>query len=220
MKGVLTVNQRRPSALILVVAVALAACTTPSGGSGSEAPSGGASQGAISNLSASIAPTPSPTPTPTPSASTDGSGGPVASGPSPTPGDIDPCTLLTQKEASAVMGMALGPGVSQQAGPDRACTFRSGLTEVRLILAPKAADAATAQAYWDAEKSQIPATVHVTTLTAFDRSAYSSGETAGVSISALFVIDGPYFFDLFCGFPACTQTASLGGAEHIAGRLP
>jgi hypothetical protein len=34
------------------------------------------------------------------------------------------------------------------------------------------------------------------------------------------VIDGTNFFDFYCGFPACSQTASVAAVQFIAGRLP
>jgi hypothetical protein len=172
---------------------------------------------AITSLQATIQPAPTGTlpPAGTPEPTSVGGGGPQ-----PTPGDIDPCTLLTQAEASAIMGKALGPGVSDVLDPDRVCTFKSGLSEVKLILAPPAPDLATATAYWDAQALQVPPGVTVVNLTAFDRSAYFSATVAGNSLSALFVISGKYFFDLYCGFPSCSQGAELGGAAHIVGRLP
>jgi len=105
-------------------------------------------------------------------------------------------------------------------GPDRVCTFKSGLSEVKVILAPPAPDSATANAYWDAERAQAPADLPITDLTLFDRSAYGNGTTVGAPVSALFVIKGQYFFDLYCGFPACTQAASITAAQLIGGRLP
>jgi hypothetical protein len=91
---------------------------------------------------------------------------------------------------------------------------------VKVILAPPAPDAATAQAYWDAARKEVPSGISVKDLSFFDRSAYGSGSAGGVSLSALFVIDGTNFFDFYCGFPACSQTASVAAAQFIAGRLP
>lgn len=162
---------------------------------------------------------PTPTPSPTVPPASPASSGAVAGG-QPTPGSIDPCTLLTQTEASNMMGKALGAGVSTTVDPDRDCTFKSGLTEVKLILAPAAPDATTAQHYWDLGRNDVPAGVSFTELTSFDRSAYGSGSAGGISFSALFVISGKYFFDLVCAYPGCSQGASIGGAQHIVGRLP
>jgi hypothetical protein len=189
----------------VVVALVLGACTG-GGTTGSTAPS----NIAAGSLSASLAPTAAPT------ASTPAS----VAGPQATPGSVDPCTLLTADEASTLMGKTLGAGVSATLDPDRVCTFKSGLSEVKLILAPQAPDTATATAYWDAERAQVPADVTITDLTLFDRSAYGSASVGGQSLSAMFVISGLYFFDLYCGFPACTQDASVTAAQLIVGRLP
>ena len=113
------------------------------------------------------------------------------------------------------MGMKLGAGVSTALDPDRVCTFKKGLTEVKLILAPPAPDAATADAYWDAERSQVPANLPVKDLKLFDRSAFGAGSAGGLSLSALFAIKGQYFFDLYCGLPGCSEDASVtAGTAH------
>ena len=202
-------------AVISIAAVALGACTTP--GSAPSAPP--ATQVAVAPLTASSVPEASPSPATSPSsepAASSGGGG----GAQPTPGSIDPCSLLTADEASKAMGKKLSAGVSAQVDPDRVCTFKTGLTEVKVFLAPPAPDAATAQAYWDKARSEVPAGISVTDLPDFDRSAYGSGQAGGASLSGLFVIDGTNFFEFYCGFPACSQTASLGAAQLIAGRLP
>ena len=98
----------------------------------------------------------------------------------PTPGSIDPCSLLTADEASTAIGKKLSAGVSAQLDPDRVCTFKNGTTEVKVILAPPAPDAKTAQDDWDQARSEIPAGVPVTDLSYFDRSAYGSGSAGGL----------------------------------------
>jgi hypothetical protein len=201
-------------ALLSIPAIALGACTSAASPS---APT--TSQVAVAPLTATAIPESSPSTTGSPSsqptASTGGGGGAQ-----PTPGSIDPCSLLTADEASKVIGKKLSAGVSAQLDPDRVCTFKNGLTEVKVILAPPAPDAATAQAYWDAARKEVPSGISVKDLSFFDRSAYGSGSAGGVSLSALFVIDGTNFFDFYCGFPACSQTASVAAAQFIAGRLP
>jgi len=202
MKGDL-VSSKHARVSILSLALILGACTT--GGGATSAP-----PVAVATLAATSVPVGSATAAPPE----------PSGGPQPTPGAIDPCTLLTAGEASTLMGKTLSAGVSQALDPARACTFKSGTTEVKVILAPPAPDVATATSYWDAERAQVPAGVTVTDLTVFDRSAYSNGTPAGVPVSALFVIKGTYFFDLYCGFPACTQDASVTAAQLIVGRLP
>ncbi|HEY8987942.1 MAG TPA: hypothetical protein VIM39_02900 [Candidatus Limnocylindrales bacterium] len=203
--------------LISIASVALGACTS---GASPSAPTArpAATQIAVATLTASAVPVESTSPT----ASSTGEPAPSSGGggAQPTPGSIDPCSLLTAAEASTAIGKKLSAGVSTQLDPDRACTFKDGLTEVKIILAPPAPDATTAQADWDEARSQVPADIPVKDLTYFDRSAYGSGSAAGASLSALFVIDGTNFFDFYCGFPACSQDASVSAAQLIAGRLP
>jgi hypothetical protein len=200
-------------ALISIAAVALGACTTA--GSAPSAPP--STRVAVAPLTASAVPEASPNVTASATNEPDASS---AGGAKPTPGSIDPCTLLTADEASKAIGKKLSAGVSTQVDPERVCTFKNGTTEVKVILAPPAPDAKTAQAYWDQARSEVPAGVPVKDLTYFDRSAYGSGSAGGLSLSALFVIDGTIFFDFYCGFPACSETASVAAAQLIAGRLP
>jgi hypothetical protein len=201
-------------ALISIAAVALGACTTA--GSAPSAPT--ATRVAVATLTATAVPQASPSPAASPSSEPIASSG--GGGAQPTPGSIDPCSLLTADEASTAIGKKLSAGVSTQVDPERVCTFKNGTTEVKVILAPPAPDAKTAQAYWDQARSEVPAGVPVKDLTYFDRSAYGSGSAGGLSLSALFVIDGTIFFDFYCGFPACSETASVAAAQLIAGRLP
>lgn len=201
-------------ASILCLAVVLGACTTASSPSASAAP---ASAVAVATLTVTVSPEESPSAAPV--ASPTPSGGGVAGTQAP-PASIDPCSLLTTEEASTLMGKKLGAGVSTTVDQDRVCTFKSGLTEVKLILAPPAPDAATAQQYWDAERAKAPADLKINDFKLFDRAAYGAGSFSGLSISALFVIKGVYFFDLYCGFPRCTEIASATAASLIGGRLP
>jgi hypothetical protein len=206
--------------LIGITAVALAACSTTGAGSATTSPVASSSPVSVGTLKPSIVPVATPSAVGSPS--TEPTASPAGGGPSGStaPVAIDPCSLLTSDEASTTMGMKLSAGVSTQLDPDRVCTFKSGLSELKLILAPKAPDVDTAKAYWDEERAQVPSGVKVTDLSDFDRSAYGSASVAGRSLSALFVIDGTQFFDLYCGFPACDQTKSLAAAKLIAGRLP
>jgi hypothetical protein len=200
----------RTALTAMAISLVLGACSgSPNGGAATTPP-------VISSVTATavVEATPSAATTPEPTASEIAGGGPEA-----TAATVDPCSLLTAAEASTLKGKPLGAGVSTVADQDRVCTWKNGLSEVKLILAPPS-DPATANAYWDAERATFPPHVAITDLKLFDRSAYGSGDAAGVSVSAMFVIDGGWFFDLYCGFPSCSQNASIGGAQLIAGRLP
>jgi hypothetical protein len=202
---------------LLVIALTLGACTSSGGAATSEPTQPPAAKAPVVNLQPSVL-TATPTPEPSASPSASPSDGGVAAG-QPTPGPIDPCTLLTTDEASTLIGTKLGDGVSTTVDPLRVCTFKKGTTEVKLFLGGPT-DTAAADAYWDSERAQVPADIPLTDLTLFDRSAFGSGSAGGLSIGALFAIDGNYFFDLYCGLPACTKDASITAAQLIAGRLP
>jgi hypothetical protein len=212
MKGILMSLKHR-CVSILCLALVLGACTT----SANTAPSAASSAVAVATLTATAVVA---TPIPSTAASPAGSASPGGGGAQRTPGSIDPCSLLTTEEASKLIGKKLGPGVGTTMGPNRACTFRSGPTVVRLVLAPPAPDLATAQYYWDAERARLPAGLPVKDLKLFDRAAFGAGSAGGLSVSALSVIDGTFFFDLSCALPGCTETASVAAAELIVGRLP
>ena len=154
-----------------------------------------------------------------PSASPEDSSGDDASG-KPTAGPTDPCSLLTQAEASHLIGVALGPGKRQVADPDTICTWAKGTTEVKVFLTAPTTPAA-AKAYYEAHKSEIPAGAQLTELpTFFDGSVIAKGVLPTGTIGGIFVIDGSNFFELYCGMPACSDDALKGGAQLIAGRLP
>ena len=96
----------------LVVTLTLAACTTSAG-----APSGEATQPSAPAVLQPTAVVASPNPTPAATASPTASSDAVAEGSptaEPTAGPTDPCSLLTQAEASHLIGVAL-PGPEGEA---------------------------------------------------------------------------------------------------------
>ena len=206
---------------LVSLAALLGACSSSSAGA-----SASAAPIAASSLTASTTTaTPAATPPATPTASPSTGGG----GPQPTPGSIDPCTLLTSAEASQLIGTKLPAGISEVVAPARVCTFRAGTREVRLFLWPPAPDVDTAKAYYDAARaealSKLPTEfpgvqIHQADLTLFDRSAYVSGSGSIGSVSAIYVVDGKQAFEIFCALAACSQNALQGGATLVAGRLP
>jgi hypothetical protein len=203
-------TSKRLALTIAAAAAVLGACSTPSANP--------ATQGPVATLMVAVAtatPAVTPAATSAPAPTEPGAGG------SAPPPDVDPCTLLTKDEATTLMGAKVGDGVSTVVDQDRVCTWKgSGLSEVKLFLAPKAPDAQTAQAYWDAAKAAQPADIKTADVPGFDRAAYGNGSSQGVSVSALFVIHGTWFFDLFCGFPACSVGNHVTAANLIVGRLP
>ena len=101
-----------------------------------------------------------------PSASPAASSGDVGGSEQPTAGPTDPCSPLTQAEASHLIGVALGPGKRQVADPDTICTWAKGTTEVKVFLTAPTTPAA-AKAYYEAHKSEIPDGAHITELPTF-----------------------------------------------------
>jgi hypothetical protein len=200
---------------ILSLAVVLGACTTTGAGASGSVPPIAVAPPPVSGVvpPASASTTPSTGPSASPGAS---------SGVQPTPGDIDPCSLLTQTEASTLMGKTLLAGVSAIVDPDRVCTFKSGLSEVKVFLTPPATDPATANAFYDQTRASVPAGVVIDDIQIppFARAGYGSGSAQGVPVSGLVVVDGNVGFEVYCGFPACTEIASATAATLIGGRLP
>jgi hypothetical protein len=199
---------------IAAVTLVLAACTS----SASATPPGGTTQPVslqASNAAASQAPSPSGEPSTSPTTSSGG-----AASAQPTLEPIDPCTLLTQAEASHLIGVSLGAGKQQAVGPDKVCTFAKGTTEVKIFLSPPT-DPAGAKAYYESHKSEIPSEAHITELpTFFDGSVIARASLPIGSISGIWVLDGIRFFELYCGLPDCNDAALKGGSELIEGRLP
>jgi len=203
-------RSQRALVLVSVASLAMAACTTAGASAGATSPVAVATLAATSVPEATAA-----IPTATAAASSGGPGGSAA------PSAIDPCSLLTQQEATTAVGTTVGAGSPSLVGQSRVCTWKTGTTEVKVILAPPAADAATAQAYWDAAAQDIPNGITITAIGQIgDRAAYGTGGAAGFSVSAMFVIKGAQFFDFYCGLKACTQDASVTAANLIVGRLP
>jgi hypothetical protein len=182
---------------ILVVTLALSACTSAGG-----APSSDATQPPLAIQPAPVIVPPSaavasPTPTPVASASPEAS------------------SLLTQAEASQLIGVALGPGKRQVADPDTICTWAKGTTEVKVFLTAPTTPAA-AKAYYEAHKSEVPEGGQLTELPDFfDGSVIAKGSLPVGTIGGIFVIDGSNFFELYCGMPACSDDALKGGAQLI-----
>lgn len=118
---------------IAIVALALSACSSGTGGGNpSNAPN------------ASLAP----------SASTPASGVAVTD---------DPCTVVTAEEASALAGVTFGPGKEETTGtasePGLRCTYGAGTMNVFFVQLGKAADAASAAAQWDQERAEVDGVV-------------------------------------------------------------
>jgi len=119
------------------------------------------------------------------------------------------------------MGKTLGAGVSSTAASERVCTFKSGQSEVKVFLTPPATDAATANAFYDdARASAQGLKIDDISIPPYARAGYGNGTAQGAPVSGLVVVDGNVGFEVYCGFPACGETASAAAATLIGGRLP
>jgi hypothetical protein len=160
--------------------------------------------------------TPSPTPEPSDSAAPSPSGAEAQA----TPGTINPCTLLTQDEASGYIGAKLGPGKLENVTPLMVCTWAKGATKLKIFLSPPT-DPVAAKAYYEANKSEVPEGAVISELpNLFDGALIASGKTPIGTLDGIFVLDKNEFFELYCEFPACDGQKLMDGANLIAGRLP
>jgi hypothetical protein len=201
---------------LLGATVVLGACTT-SGGLASSAPT--LPLGAVlPSLPVTLQASATTSPTPEASATAEPSQSGVAEA-SATPGPIDPCTLLTQDEASGYIGAKLGPGKLEQVDPDMVCTWAKGTTKLKIFLSPPT-DPVAARACYDAHKGEIPAPATIIELpNLYDGSLIAKAALPFGTISGIFVLDGIHFFELYCEVPACSDQNLMDGANLIAGRL-
>jgi hypothetical protein len=204
---------------LLGLTLVLGACST-TGGLASTAPTLPL-DAVLPSLPVTVqAPPPAPTPssTPEPTATAEPSSSDVVEA-SATPGTIDPCTLLTQDEASGYIGANLGPGKLENVTPLMVCTWAKGITKLKIFLSPPT-DPVAAKAYYEANKSEVPEGAVISELPNFyDGSLIASGKTPIGTLDGIFVLDKNEFFELYCEFPACDGQKLMDGANVIAGRL-
>ena len=192
------------TALFLVSAAVLAACSSSGGVATGQSPPASASAPIAAPVTA---PSGSPSSSPTDSAS------PGADDSRPVcPVAADPCDVVTLEEASALVGKPL-KGKEEEAtgsaGTGKRCTYGSMTTDVVWVQIAQAATAADAQADWDKEQAivnaaiakAIPGKVKPPSVGSVsgvgDRAAAAiwSANVAGhtISLSAIYVLDGPTF---------------------------
>jgi hypothetical protein len=178
--------------------------------------------GSVAAMVAACGGSSSPTPTPhtggaTPTPTATPGGGATQ----PTPGPLDPCTLFTQQQASTLAGTAVAAGVSGSAAAVRTCDFNGGSVFVVLGLV-QAADMATAQAYKSqAEAPILPrASSHVSLPTFANGAEIIRIARAGVTVNAIYVVDGTNFFSIACTNASPSDNALKFAATLIIGALP
>lgn len=185
----------------------------------------------------------SPTVSPTTSAT-----GQQASAPPPTafpsasgaPVSLDPCTLVTSTEASAIAHASFGAGKEETiSAASKQCVYGAQTTNVFEVTVAQAASPAEAQAQWNAAqaqaeadlKKQAPPGVNVNLNTANasgigDKAAtaYGTASIQGTQLgfSGIYVVSGATFFaitDLTVGQKPATTADMKAQAQTVLSRI-
>jgi hypothetical protein len=210
---------RRATPIIALAAASLAVLAGCSAGSG-----------AVSTSSASRASSASPAPK---AASTPSTGAAASA-------NVDPCTLVTSAEASALEGTSLGTGTESDTDGGKRCVYAAGTAGGFFVQFAQASDAASAQSDWAQEQAsaqslvqqQLPAGVSAN-FTTNDLSGLGDKAAAGsasidaaghtIAISTIYLLKGPDFL-AFGGSaldkPAATTDALEAQAKTSLARLP
>jgi hypothetical protein len=217
------IDVRRLMALALLGS-ALAACggTTPATGSPvpTSAPSATPTS-AVQTLQPSAATSATPTAAATSSASpTPLGGGPTGSNP---PLSIDPCTLLTTDQASAVNGSAYPAGVSHVMGSGSVeCVWQTSTPPSSVVVQvgqfPNVTDAQVAYA----KAQALLNGAQLEQLTGFaDDAVIARGSGAGMTTGGIYVREGSTFFDVvYLNGTVPTDDQLKYYATLILGELP
>lgn len=205
---------------LVVLAVALGACSgTAATASGTPVAGGGGSASAASTTPAPTAP---PAPTPAPSSSGSEVIGPV-------PSDFDPCTLLTPDQATAINGLSYGPGTAHVLHNGAVeCVWGHdsppGSITVQVVVAASSDAAATAFANSQVDlhgfnPQPVPSFFQPATS---DQKAVIARAPAGtISTGGIYVLDGTVFFDVvYLGGTAPSDGQLRVAALLVLGAIP
>jgi hypothetical protein len=192
----------------LVSGLAVIACTGGTPATGSPLPTTASSATTSPSASPTVAVrtlTPSAATSPTPSASataatSSNSPTPLGGGPSGSgvPVAIDPCSLLTNDQATAVNGVTYGDGVAHDMdNGGRECVWQSKSPAASVVVQigqfPSVSEAQIAFGQAQAEL----AGAQVETLTGFaDDAAIGRGAAAGLATGGIYVREGSTLFDV------------------------
>jgi hypothetical protein len=207
---------------LLVVAACSAASTTPTATVAPAASTPAVTLAPTANPTAN--PTAGPSPSPSPSAPVEATGVPTA---------IDPCQLVTAKEAATLTGVPFGPGDESTSGITRLCSYgqEGNVFEVLVDQAPDAATAKAAEKAAEAEFAKsVPVGIKVTRLSGLepgvdaamaDFKASAGGSTiAGIGI---YLLKGAVFVaisDVAVGGTTPSASAMQDQAKVALGRVP
>jgi hypothetical protein len=183
--------------------------------------------------SSSSATTPTPVPTQPPTAA------PTASQ-TAVPTSFDPCQLVTASEASSLAGATFAAGEEKTyTGNGKGCVYGADTLNVFTVIVAVASDAATAQADWAAEESQVKsalttsakgASVNISisdiSLSGADMAAVATGgaDIEGVKLNAsvIYLLKGPVFVsfsDLVLGKAAPAASDMENEGNTVLGRI-
>ncbi len=191
----------------VLLASALAGCSSAAAPTGGPSPSG-AALGAAPAASASPAAAPSGTGSTT----------------------IDPCQLVSPSEASTLTGASYGSGtVETDSAASRRCIYGAQTRNVFEVIVVQAASVAQAQAEKDKLRAdaqqQFGGQVDMSQLSGIgdDAEWLHAGPQAGISVAGIYVLKGTVGFglvDVVAGTPAPSQAALTDQAKTVLGRLP
>lgn len=196
-----------------LLAVALTACSTPAKPTAAPTP---ASTGA--------SPSATPTPTDAPAAAPAPTGSAVTT--------LDPCQLVTQQEASALAGVALGPGKHDDVpGGERRCIYNAGIGTEVTVAVVQAASVAEAQAEKDKVRAeaeqQLGGPLNLARVSgvgddAESLSASLDGAGGTLNMNGIYVLKGRTGFAIIggrLGAAAPSAAALTAQANTVIGRL-
>jgi hypothetical protein len=156
--------------------------------------------------------TASTTPSPSTAASAAASASPSQSA---APTTLDPCQLVTSAQASTMAGTTFGAGKEETTGGGgKICVYGSQTLNVFTVTVAQASDAATAQADWAQEESQVKSQLNtaasgvtitfnindVSNVSGADRAAVGTGSATfsgqTINVSVIFVLKGANFLSI------------------------
>lgn len=180
-----------------------------------------------STTTTSTPPTGSPTPAAT-SSSSAAAGGVDASGSAST--TLDPCQLVTQQEASALIGVSYGPGRPESdPGGAKRCVYGYQTKNVFLVIVVQGSSVEQVQAEKDKIRAeaeqQLGAQITLTKVSGVgdDAEFLQAPLNNVINVSGLYVVKGTVGFalvDTVAGGTAPGQAALTTQANTVLGRLP
>lgn len=198
---------RRTATGIALATLLAAGCTSsvgptvpPGSGGASPSPSAGLGVGPISS--------------PTPTSSAAPSGG--SPGPTASPGDIDPCTLLSTDDLARVNGGSYGAGVAHSTSKGRTCVWqnKSPGESVTVELVPNG------PGLYAALKGSLQG-FSETNMTTVADAAFIARHASAPSTGGIYVQDGSTIFTIVYLEGTVPSDAQLVGvALEVVGQLP